>query len=278
MARYPNQDFHQNVSFKCTMEFRYALKLAMEKSNSRDLSSFIRDHLGPVIQNMLDPFVLSELSELNSPVKIKEQARAHYRKKGCRTIVSAIRFMLAGTPPSLERRVIEISRALRQYETESNKIEDDPLQPVLLRAAMNSVQSDLLRLIRLLDKGWTADTYRQAIGIAVDLPEDLSLDVSHGLDFLNDPEPDISKPYAVPPRLDPETAWLHVREEFARERPLLADVITSLEFTSFDGSHLVVSAPENLKDKVAKLQTPATRQVFAAIVDSYFGPNVEIQF
>lgn len=278
MARYPNQDFHQNVSFKCTMEFRYALKLAMEKSNSRDLSSFIRDHLGPVIQNMLDPFVLSELSELNSPVKIKEQARAHYRKKGCRTIVSAIRFMLAGTPPSLERRVIEISRALRQYETESNKIEDDPLQPVLLRAAMNSVQSDLLRLIRLLDKGWTADTYRQAIGIAVDLPEDLSLDVSHGLDFLNDPEPDISKPYAVPPRLDPETAWLHVREEFARERPLLADVITSLEFTSFDGSHLVISAPENLKDKVAKLQTPATRQVFAAIVDSYFGPNVEIQF
>lgn len=278
MARYPNQDFHQNVSFKCTMEFRYALKLAMEKSNSRDLSSFIRDHLGPVIQNMLDPLVLSELSELNSPVKIKEQARAHYRKKGCRTIVSAIRFMLAGTPPSLERRVIEISRALRQYETESNKIEDDPMQPVLLRAAMNSVQSDLLRLIKLLDKGWTADTYRQAIGIAVDLPEDLSLDVSHGLDFLNDPEPDMSKPYAVPPRLDPETAWLHVREEFARERPLLADVITSLEFSSFDGSRLVVSAPDNLKDKTAKLQTPATRQVFAAIVDSYFGPNVDIQF
>ena len=35
MARYPNQDFQQNVSFKCTMEFRYALKLAMEKARSR---------------------------------------------------------------------------------------------------------------------------------------------------------------------------------------------------------------------------------------------------
>jgi hypothetical protein len=276
MARYPNQDFHQNVSFKCTLEFRYALKLAMEKSNSRDLSSFIRDHLGPVIQDMLDPLTLADLAELNSLVKIKEEARSHYRRKGCRIVVSAIRFLLAGTLPSLERRVIEISRALRQYETETKKIEDDPQQPVLLRAAMNAVQSDLTRLIKLLDKGWTPDTYRHAIGIAVDLPEDLSLDVSHGLDFLNDAEPAISRAYAVPPRLDPEVAWLHVREEFARERPLLADVITSLEFSSFDGAKLVISAPESTREKITKIQTPTNRQVFAAIVDSYFGPNVEI--
>ena len=70
MARYPNQDFQQNVSFKCTMEFRYALKLAMEKARSRDLSSFIRQHLDPAIKSLLDPLTIAELEALDPDARM----------------------------------------------------------------------------------------------------------------------------------------------------------------------------------------------------------------
>jgi hypothetical protein len=278
MARYPNQDFQQNVSFKCTMEFRYALKLAMEKARSRDLSSFIRQHLDPAIKSLLDPLTIAELDDLNSPVKIKEAARSHYRKTGCRRVVSAIRLLLSSALPSLERRVIEIARAIRAYDDAARAIEEDTSQQVLLRAAMSSLLTDLGKLLKLLDKGWNTETFRTAISIAAELPEDLSLDISHGLDFLNDPNPAVDKPYAVPPRLDPESAWQHVREEFARDRPLEAALITSLSFLEFDGSTLRIGIPHEKAEREIFFKTPRNRETLALIIESYFGSLVTPKF
>ncbi len=277
MARYPNQDFQQNISFKCTLEFRYALKLAMEKARARDLSTFIREHLDPAIHSLLDPLLLGELEELNSPVKIKEAARAYYRMTGCRRVVSAVRFMVATAVPPLERRVIEIGRAIRSYEAEARKLEESSDRPVLLRASMASVASELVKILKYLDKDWSRDTYSATIRIAADLPEDLSLDISHGLDFLSDNSPSIDKPYAVPPRLDPESAWSHVREEFARERPLDAAFVHSLKFEGFDGTTLTINAPHAKADRLVWLQSPRNREHLNAIIESYFGNGVILQ-
>lgn len=278
MARYPNQDFQQNVSFKCTMEFRYALKLAMEKARSRDLSSFIRQHLDPAIKGLLDPLTIADLDALNSPVKIKEATRSHYRKTGCRRVVSAVRLLLSSALPSLERRVIEIARAIRAYEDAARAIEEDTSQQVLLRAALSSVLTNLGKLLKRLDKDWNIETFRAAISIAAELPEDLSLDISHGLDFLNDPQPSVDKPYAMPPRLDPESAWQHVREEFAHERPLEAALITSLSLLGFDGSTLRIGIPPEKAERESFFKTPRNRETLGRIVESYFGSLVTPKF
>lgn len=278
MARYQNQDFHQNVSFKCTLEFRYALKLAMEKSGSRDLSSFIRKHLEPVINNMLDPLERAELDELSSPVKLREAARRHYRKLGCRKMVNAIRSLLASPLPSIDRQKVEIAKVLRQYESEAKINEEARNQPVLLRAALASVVTNLGKIAKLLEKAWSDATYTSLLKLAAELPEDLSLDVSHGLDFLNDPHPSIEKAYAQPPRLDPEAAWARVRQEFASLRPLMADMITRLGFESFNGDTLVIHFPAELKEKVEKLKTPANEETLSLIAENYFGERLKIKF
>lgn len=278
MARYQNQDFHQNVSFKCTLEFRYALKLAMEKSGSRDLSSFIREHLEPVITNMLDPLERAELDELSSPVKLREAARRHYRKLGCRKMVNAIRFLLGSPLPSIDRQKVEIAKVLRRYESGAKLIEEDRGQPVLLRAALTSVVTNLGKIAKLLEKAWSDATYTSLLKLAAELPEDLSLDVSHGLDFLNDPHPSIDKAYAQPPRLDPEAAWARVRQEFASLRPLIADIITRLDFDSFNGDTLVIHFPTELKEKVQKLKTPANEEALSRTAENYFGERLKIKF
>lgn len=278
MARYQNQDFHQNVSFKCTLEFRYALKLAMEKSGSRDLSSFIREHLEPVITNMLDPLERGELDELSSPVKLREAARRHYRKLGCRKMVNAIRSLLASPLPSVDRQKVEIAKVLRHYESEAKINEENRKQPVILRAALASVVTNLSKIAKLLEKSWDDAIYTSLLRLAAELPENLSLDVSHGLDFLNDPHPSIDKAYAQPPRLDPEAAWARVRQEFANLRPLIANIIARLDFGSFNGDTLLIHYPIELKEKVKMLKTPANEENLSLIAENYFGERLKIEF
>lgn len=278
MARYKNQDFHQNVSFKCSMEFRYALKLTMEKSGSRDLSSFIRQHLEPAIQQMLDPLEREQLADLGSPVKLKEAARRYYRNQGCRRMVNAVRLMLGAPLPSLDRRKLEIARVVDQYETDAKAAEDDRNQPTLLRAALASVITTLGKIAKILEKPWAEQSYSNALKLAAELPEDLSLDVSHGLDFLSDDNPSMDKAYAMPPKLDPESAWLHVRQSFAADRPLLANVITQLSLGRYDGTTLTILFPDHLAEKINKLKTPANSENLSIIAESCFGARLEIKF
>lgn len=278
MARYQNQDFHQNVSFKCTLEFRYALKVAMEKSGSRDLSSFIRQHLEPAIGQMLDPLERQELKDLSSPVKLKEAVRKHYRSQSCRRAVNAIRYLLSSPLPSLDRQKMEISKVLTQYETEAKLVEEDRNQTLLLRAALASVITYLGKISKLLEKPWSEVGYMAALKLAAELPEDLSLDVSHGLDFLNDPNPSLDKAYAQPPRIIPEEAWTHLQQEFAGDRPLLADVIMQLQFGGYDGTTLRIEHPPELKEKVQRLKTPSNFETLSLNAETYFGERIQIEF
>lgn len=278
MARYQNQDFHQNVSFKCTLEFRYALKLAMEKSGSRDLSSFIREHLEPVINNMLEPLERREIDELSSPVKLGETARRHYRKLGCRMMVNAIRSLLGSPLPSIDRQKVEIARVLRQYESEAKIVEESRDQPVILRAALASVVTNLSKIAKLLEKSWDDAIYASLLRLAAELPKDLSLDVSHGLDFLNDPDPSIDKAYAQPPRLDPEATWAKVRQEFSSSRPMLAHIIDRLDYKSFNGDTLVIEYPFDLNEKLKIIKKPINEENLSLIAENYFGERLKIEF
>lgn len=276
MPRYPNQDFQQNVSFKCNLEFRFALKLAMEKTGSRDTSSFIRSALEPEFLRVLGSETMQQLSDLNSPLKLKESARDFYRKRGCKQIILAIRQMLQSSLPIHERRVLEIGRVVAAYGDEAAKVSEDAQEPVLLRAAMNTVASDLAKVSRLLVRPWSREIYGAASHLAAELPEDLGVDVGHGLDFLNDDQPSMLKPYVG--KLDPPTAWLNVRSRFAEQRPLQAAFVNSIEFGSFDGETLFVTVPKTHASRLDILNGPRNQEILSQLIREELGQQATIQF
>ena len=276
MSRYPNQDFQQNVSFKCNLEFRFALKLAMEKTGSRDTSTFIRESLEPEITRVLGAKVRGQLADLNSPLKIREAARDYYRKKGCKQIILAIRQMLQSSLPIHERRVLEIGRVVAAYEDDAAKASEDAQHPVLLRASLNTVATDLAKISRLLARPWSRDIYSGASHIAADLPEDLGVDVGHGLDFLNDDQPTMLKPYVG--KLEPSQAWENVKKRFAEMRPLEAAFILSLTMKTYDGQTVSVELPKHKAGKTAWLESPRSQELLAVLLREEFGNETAISF
>ena len=276
MARYPNQDFQQNVSFKCNLEFRFALKLAMEKATSRDTSSFIRTALEPEFIRVLGPETMAQLRDLNSPLKIKEAARGYYREKGCLQNTQAIRQMLQSSLPIHERRVLEIGRVVSAYEHDASLASDDPKNSVLVRAALNTVASDLGKITRLLARPWSREIYSSASHVAAELPEDLGVDVGHGLDFLNDDQPSMLKPYVG--KLDPATAWINVRSRFAEMRPLQATFIHDIEFHTFDGETLHVIVPKNNASRIETLNGARNQEVLKSLIREELGQEASIHF
>lgn len=275
MPRYPKQDFQQNISFKCTMEFRFALKLAMEKTGSRDLSSFIRDHLTPAIQRHLTKDELAGLVELNSPVRLKEAVRSHFRYRATR-ITEAIGQLLAGAPPTPERRAVEMLRQLQAYEAECSRVFEDTKAPALLRAAVAPLVTELGKLIKLISKPWSQALYIEALKIAADLPEALSLDVGNGLDFLNDDSPSRDKPYARNRAF--HEVWKKVAQAVAEERKTEAVLIHALEFSHCEVDTFFVAVPDNQIDKLAWLNTPRNTNLFLSKIEAEIGRPAQIRF
>jgi len=275
MPRYPKQDFQQNISFKCTMEFRFALKLAMEKTSSRDLSTFIRDHLAPAINKHLSEDELRGLGELNSPVRLKEALRAYFRYNASR-ITEAISQMLNDNIPTTERRAVELLKHLHAYEDQCTKVAEDPKSPVLLRAGITSVAADLTKLIKLLNKPWEQSTYMGALRIAAELPESLSLDVGNGLDFLNDEAPSRDKPYTKNRGF--KDAWKRVAKAVAEERKTEAVLIHSLDYGFCDDDTFFVGVPEGHESKIGWLSSPRNTNLFLSKLELEIGRPAQIRF
>ncbi len=275
MPRYPKQDFQQNISFKCTMEFRFALKLAMEKIGSRDLSTFIRDHLTPAINEHLSEDELRSLAELNSPVRLKEALRAYFRYNASR-ITDAISIMLNGNIPTTERRAVELIKHLHAYEDQCTKVAEDPKSPVLLRAGITSVAADLTKLIKLLIKPWEQSTYMSALRIAAELPESLSLDVGNGLDFLNDDAPSSDKPYAKNRGF--KDVWKRVAKAVAEERKTEAVLIHSLEYGFREDDTFFVGVPKGHESKIGWLSSPRNMNLFLSKLELEIGRPAHICF
>jgi hypothetical protein len=193
-------------------------------------------------------------------------------------MVNAIRSLLGSPLPSVDRQKVEIAKVLRHYESEAKIVEENREQPVILRAALASVVTNLSKIAKLLEKSWDDAIYASLLRLAAELPEDLSLDVSHGLDFLNDPHPSIDKAYAQPPRLDPAATWAKVRQEFANLRPLLVPIIDRLDYKSFNGDTLVIEYPFDLNEKLKMLKKPTNEENLSLIAENYFGERLKIEF
>ena len=275
MPRYPKQDFQQNISFKCTMEFRFALKLAMEKVGSRDLSTFIRDHLTPAINEHLSKDELRGLGELNSPVRLKEALRAYFRYNASR-ITEAISQMLNGNVPTTERRAVELIKHLLASEDHCSKVAEDYKSPVLLRAGITSVAADLTKLIKLLNKPWEQATYMSALRIAAELPESLSLDVGNGLDFLNDESPSRAKPYAQNRGF--QDVWERVAKAVAEERKTEAVLIHSLEYSHCEDDTVFICVPEGQVSKMSWFSIPRNTNLFLSKLEAEIGRPAQIRF